>query len=116
FEIGYRGIDTAQLYKNEKVIGNFIKKNEINRDEIWITSKLYPKNKDIINSITQSLNDLNTKYINLFLIHFPTKDVLNQWQILEEYHNKGILLNIGLSNFNIKDIEEIIKNTKVPIY
>ena len=86
---GYRSIDTASLYKCEHIIGQYLKENEINRSEIWITSKLNPKVMDknegeILESINKTLSDLNTNYLDLFLIICPIDNNINIkcWNIL----------------------------------
>ena len=89
---GYRSIDTASLYKCEHIIGQYLKENEINRSNIWITSKLNPKimdkiEGDILESINKTLLDLNTNYLDLFLIHCPSNDNninIKCWNILEK--------------------------------
>ena len=119
---GYRSIDTASLYKNEHIIGDYIKRNEINRNDLWITSKLNPKifinsHEDIIKSINKTLIDLNTEYLDLYLIHCPKEDhIIKCWSIMEDYYKKGIFKNIGVSNFDIPHMD-IIKNfSTTPIY
>ena len=119
---GYRSIDTASLYQIEPVIGEFLSKNQINRSELWITSKLNPKtyNKtenDIRNSILKTLKDLNTNYLDLFLIHKPQDDdIIKCWSIIEDFYRQGILKNIGVSNFDIHHMEQVRNFSTVPIY
>lgn len=122
FRNGYRSIDTASLYKNEKFIGNYIMKNEIPRDSIWITSKLNPRvipksETDIIDSINTTLSDLNTNYLDLYLIHAPVDEhIVKCWSILEQFKNRGILKNIGVSNFKKEHLEKISKFSTTPIF
>jgi diketogulonate reductase-like aldo/keto reductase len=120
---GYRSIDTASLYQIEPIIGEYIGKNQINRSELWITSKLNPKTyskstDDIITNIHKTLNDLNTPYLDLFLIHKPSSDqeIIKCWSILEDFYKKGIFKNIGVSNFDIYHMEIIKKFSTIPIY
>lgn len=119
---GYKSIDTARLYKNENIIGQFITENEIPRDSLWITSKLDPKimsksEDDILHSISLTLYDLNTKYLDLFLIHTPMDDhIIKCWSILEQFKLQGIFKNIGVSNFNIDQIEKIKNFSTTPIF
>jgi 2,5-diketo-D-gluconate reductase B len=118
---GYRGIDTASLYKCENLIGDYLTKNEINRNEIWVTSKLNPKVMDldeskIIESIYKTLSDLNMKYLDLFLIHCPNSNNIKCWNIIEKLKKQGIFKNIGVSNFDIKDLEEIKNFSSEPIF
>jgi diketogulonate reductase-like aldo/keto reductase len=120
---GYRSIDTASLYQIEPVIGEYLGKNEINRSELWLTSKLNPKTyskgkDDIISSIKKTLNDLNTSYLDLYLIHKPPADdqIIKCWSVLEEFHRQGIIRNIGVSNFDIHHMETIKNFSTIPIY
>ena len=120
---GYNSIDTASLYKCEHLIGQFLKKNEINRSDIWITSKLNPKIMDksegeILASIYKTLSDLNTDYLDLFLIHCPTNENTNIkcWNIIETLYKNGIFRHIGVSNFSVEYLEQIKHFSSTPIY
>jgi diketogulonate reductase-like aldo/keto reductase len=119
---GYRSIDTAALYQVEPIIGDFIGKNQINRSEIWMTSKLNPKiysksEEDIRESIRKTLRDLNTNYLDLYLIHKPQDEyIIKCWSVLEEFYNQGIFKNIGVSNFDIHHMKMISNFSNVPIY
>lgn len=110
---GYCAIDTASLYNNQKIIGDFLSENEINRDYLWITSKLPPKiisknENEIIENITKTMSDLETKYLDLFLLHSPVKDQNTKaWTIIEGFHHQGYLKNIGVSNYDVNDLKEI---------
>ena len=120
--IGYRSIDTACLYKNETLIGNYITKNDIPRKSIWLTSKLSPKiipksESEIIKSILTTLTDLNTDYLDLYLIHAPIDThIIKCWSILERFKSEGIFKNIGVSNFNICQLQQITDFSTVPIF
>ena len=119
---GYRSIDTASLYQIEPTIGEFLLKNQINRSDIWITSKLNPKtylksSEDIKASIIKTLTDLNTDYLDLFLIHKPQDDcIIKCWSVIEEFYRQGIFRNIGVSNFDIHHMDIIRNFSTVPIY
>ncbi len=120
---GYRSIDTASLYKCEHLIGHFLKENEINRSDIWITSKLNPKimeknEGEILESINKTLKDLNTDYLDLFLIHCPTNEETNIkcWNIIEKLYKNGTFRHIGVSNFSVEHLEQIKNFSSTPIY
>jgi diketogulonate reductase-like aldo/keto reductase len=120
---GYKSIDTASLYKCEHLIGNFLKENEINRSDIWITSKLNPKVMDkseseILESINKTLTDLGTTYVDLFLIHCPSNNINNIkcWNIVEKLCKNGTFRNIGVSNFSVEHLEEIRVFSSTPIF
>lgn len=126
--IGYRHIDTAQAYENETGIGLGIKKNGINRNELFITSKIKAEYKDFdsaYNSILESLNRLQTDYIDLMIIHSPQpwtefrgsnryfKENIFVYKALEKAYNEGKVKAIGVSNFLIDDLTNILKNSTI---
>ena len=118
---GYNSIDTASLYKCEHIIGQYLKENEINRNNIWITSKLNPKimdknEGDILESINKTLKELDTNYLDLFLIHCPTSNNIKCWSIIEQLYKNGTFRNIGVSNFSVEHLEEIKNFSSTPIY
>lgn len=121
---GYRSIDTASLYQIEPVIGEYMGKNQINRSELWMTSKLNPKTytkskDDISASIQKTLADLNTQYLDLYLIHKPPADdnqIVKCWSVMEDFYHKGIIRNLGVSNFDISHMETIKQFSTIPIY
>ena len=114
-DIGYRHIDTADGYDNHQKVAQGIKKSELNRDELFITSKIKPENlhyEDIKKDVKRFLNELDIKYLDLLLIHWPNKDIPLEESLkaLKEIKDKGLVRNIGVSNFTInhlKDAEEI---------
>lgn len=120
--VGYRSIDTACLYNNETFIGNYITKNEIPRDSLWLTSKLSPKiipksESEIIKSILSTLTELNTDYLDLYLIHAPIDaHIVKCWSILEQFKREGVFKNIGVSNFNIAQLQKITEFSTTPIF
>ncbi len=123
FNNGYQSIDTASLYKCEHFIGHFLKENEINRSDVWITSKLNPKVMDksegvILESIYKTLSDLNTNYLDLFLIHCPNNEDINIkcWNIIEKLYKNGTFRHVGVSNFSVEHLEQIKNFSSTPIY
>lgn len=122
FDSGYRAIDTALLYNNQQIIGEFLGQNQLNRNEIWITSKLPPKiismtENDIINSVVKTFDDLRTPYVDLYLLHCPVKDHNTKaWSVIEGFHRQGYLRNIGVSNYDINDIKEISNFSTTSIF
>ena len=110
-EKGYRHIDTAQIYANEAGVGRAIKACKIPRNELFITSKVWVKQfgyKKTLKSIDESLEKLQTDYIDLMLLHRPYFDYLNAWKALEKALSDGKVKAIGLSNFTIKQTSEIL--------
>ena len=101
-EVGYRSIDTAQVYGNEEAVGNAIKKSGIDRKEFFITTKVWISNSGYEKakaSIEESLKKLQTDYIDLLLIHQPFGDYYGTYRTMEEYYKAGKLRAIGVSNF-----------------
>ena len=101
-DVGYRLIDTAQGYGNERAVGSAIRKSSVPREEIFLTTKLwiagfgYEKAKEAIQG---SLDRLGLDYIDLLLIHHPFNDVYGTWRAMSEFYNAGKIRAIGISNF-----------------
>ena len=115
-ETGYRLIDTAASYMNEIAVGNAIKKSNVPREDLFITSKLWVQHTGYENtklSFEKSLEKLQLDYLDLYLIHQPYGDVHGSWRAMEEYYNNGKLKAIGISNFNPHHIDALLKTAKV---
>ncbi|PID97930.1 MAG: oxidoreductase [Actinobacteria bacterium] len=114
--LGYRHIDTAQMYGNEAEIGRAIRDSDVPRHHLFITSKLnnpFHEPDPARQSLTRTLNDLRTDYVDLFLIHWPVPmhyggDLLMPWRVLEEFYESGKARAIGVSNFQIPHLEQIL--------
>ena len=114
-ELGYRLIDTARMYGNEKIVGKAIKKSKIPREELFITTKVYGPDRGYEKTkraIENSLENLGLDYIDLMLIHEPYKEALEMYKALEEAKKEGKIKSIGISNFNKKLYLEFIKQCK----
>ena len=115
-ESGYRHIDTASFYKNEKGIGKAVKESGISRDEIFITSKVwiddlgYERTKA---SFEQSLEALQTDYLDLYLIHWPRPLAAESWKVLEELYREGRVRSIGVSNYTPAYLEDLIGKSEI---
>ena len=128
-KLGYRHIDTAEAYGNEGEVGLGIKESGIPREEIFLTTKLVAEAKDYETAkkyIEESLNELDCDYIDLMIIHSPQPWAyvnqsdnryelgnLEAWKALEEYYKLGKIKAIGVSNFQINDLKNIIENTEI---
>ncbi len=121
-DLGYRLIDTAIYYRNEAVIGKAVKESGLDRSEFFITSKIpadkeYTKNNDrVIHYVDKSLKELDMKYIDLYLIHFPLEsdeDNLRVWRVLETFVERGLIKSIGVSNFNENQLAYLIKHATI---
>lgn len=115
-ETGYRHIDTAAVYRNEKGIGEAVKESGIPREEIFITSKLWNSDQAYENTLTafdQSLNRLQTDYLDLYLIHWPVPGKYKEsWKALESLCRNGKAKSIGVSNFMQHHLEDLMLDSE----
>jgi diketogulonate reductase-like aldo/keto reductase len=112
-EEGFRHIDTATLYGNEKYVGKAIKVSEIPREEIFITSKVWDTDQGFEKTqkaFEKSLKKLNLDYLDLYLIHWPRELRNETWRALEKIYDEGKARAIGVANFWNHHIKEIFKN------
>ena len=111
FKRGYRHIDTAHIYGNEKGVGAAVKKSGIPREQFFITTKLwigdFGEGKSL-REVDEMLKRLDTNYIDLLLLHWPKGDYIGAYKDMEKAYNQGKVRSIGLSNFTEKQIEEIM--------
>ncbi|MDO5747418.1 MAG: aldo/keto reductase [Actinomycetaceae bacterium] len=122
-DLGIRHIDTAQMYRNEKEVGQGIRRSGIERSQIFLTTKLNNSNHlqdDARRSIEQSLVDLGVDYVDLFLIHWPLPtlydgDYVSTWKTMLDFEKEGLAKAVGVSNFQIDHLQKIIQETgRVP--
>ena len=116
FKLGYRHIDTAHLYGNEKGVGEAIRKSGLPRDQIFLTSKIWHNEcgEGITSkAIDRMLKRLKLDYVDLLLIHWPVGDYVGAWKDMEKAVQEGKLKSIGLSNFHGKYLEDILKVAKI---
>ncbi|KAH9631396.1 hypothetical protein HF086_012184 [Spodoptera exigua] len=130
-EAGYRHIDTAAVYGDEEQVGqgiaDAIAKGIVTRDQLFITTKLWNDKHardQVVPALKESLSRLGLEYVDLYLIHFPisTKadgspdniDYLDTWKGMEEAKQLGLTTSIGVSNFNISQIDRLLSNSNVP--
>lgn len=119
-KLGFRHVDTAQIYKNEASVGDVIAKSGIARGDIFLTTKVWVdqyRHDDFIKSVDESLTKLKTDYVDLLLLHWPKSDVPLAERIgaLNEVHKAGKVRNIGVSNFNVALMDEAVKLSDAPI-
>lgn len=124
--IGYRHVDTAKAYRNEKAVGKAIKDSGLNREDIFVTSKLPAEIKgyDVtLKAFNETMSDLGLDYLDLYLIHAPwpwdkmgkdcTKENIESWKAMEVLYKEGKIRSIGVSNFSPKDIQAILDNCDI---
>lgn len=118
-ELGFRHIDSAEAYQNEEGTGKGIKASGIAREELFVTTKLFPgfaqwgapekDYKQTIENLKNQLQQLQLDYVDLYLIHAPLSELrLEQWKALIELKKQGLTKHIGVSNFNEQHINEIL--------
>ncbi|MDU7476280.1 MAG: aldo/keto reductase [Paenibacillus macerans] len=113
---GYRSIDTAALYRNEEGVGQAVKEameeNGLTRDQLFITSKVWNSDQgyeSTLQAFETSLSKLNLGYIDLFLVHWPVKGKYKDtWRALEKIYAEGKVRAIGVSNFQIHHLEDLL--------
>ncbi|ORB71721.1 aldo/keto reductase [Mycobacterium scrofulaceum] len=118
-EIGYRHIDTAEMYGNEREVGQGIREAGLDRADVFITSKLnngFHKPDDARRAFDKTLEALRSDYVDLFLIHWPLPtlydgDFVSTWKVLEEFARDGRARSIGVSNFQVAHLERLAKET-----
>lgn len=114
-KVGFRGIDTAQSYFNEEEVGDAIKECGVNREELFITTKIWIDNYGYENckkSVYESLKKLKTDYIDLILLHQPFSDYYGAYRALEDLYEEGIIKAIGVSNFYSDRLSDICLKEK----
>jgi 2,5-diketo-D-gluconate reductase A len=121
-EVGYRHIDTAEMYGNEKGVGEGIRASGLDRSEVFVTSKLnngYHRPDDARAAFDETLGALGFDYVDLFLIHWPLPtryggDFVSTWKVLEEFYRQGRARSIGVSNFQTQHLRRLAAETEVP--
>ena len=111
FKLGYRHVDTAHAYQNERGVGQAVKESGLPREEIWITTKLWPSEYGegkTAKAIDKMLERLQTDYIDLLLLHQQFGDYLGAWKDMEKAVAESKVKSIGLSNFESERLEEVL--------
>lgn len=112
-QCGYRLIDTANAYVNEKAVGRAMKRSGLNREEIFLETKLWPSFYEQDDAVDKTLARLDTDYIDLLLIHQPAGNYIAGYRQMEKAYKEGKVRAIGLSNFNESQIREILEICEV---
>ena len=114
-QVGYRHIDTAEMYGNERGVGEAVAASGLDRDEVYITSKLnngVHRPDDARRAFDATLSELGFDFVDLFLIHWPLPtlydgDYVSTWKTLESFHQDGRAHSIGVSNFQVDHLERL---------
>src|SRR2546421_9414452 len=107
-EVGYRHIDTAQAYGNEESVGQGLRESGIPREQVFITTKFFPARKDPVAEVERSLQRLGVDYVDLYIIHWPEGGPTWAWHGMERARELGHARSIGVSNFDVDELEQVI--------
>jgi diketogulonate reductase-like aldo/keto reductase len=113
-EAGYRHIDTAQAYENERSVGRAIADSGVPRDEIFITTKFHPGRKDPVAEAQRSLERLGVDAVDLYIIHWPQGGPTWAWDGMQRAREEGYARSIGVSNFSVADIDAVLEVADAP--
>jgi 2,5-diketo-D-gluconate reductase A len=106
-ELGYRHIDTAQAYGNEEMVARGIRESGVAREEIFITTKFFPRREDSFAEAERSLERLGVDHVDLYIVHWPEGGPTWAWPGMERAKEAGYARSIGVSNFGVDELEEL---------
>ena len=107
-EAGYRHIDTAQAYGNERSVGRVLRDSGVPREEVFITTKFFPRHQDPAAEAERSLERLGVEFVDLYIIHWPEGGPTWAWDGMQRARESGHARSIGVSNFSIAELDELI--------
>jgi 2,5-diketo-D-gluconate reductase A len=113
---GYRLIDTAIAYRNERAVGRGIRGSGVAREEIFLTTKLWASHYRYEKAgvaIAESVERLGSGYLDLMLLHQPVGDIAGAWRAMEEAVDQGLVRSIGVSNFTVSDLEDLLPRARI---
>jgi 2,5-diketo-D-gluconate reductase A len=108
-ELGYRHIDTAQAYRNERSVGKALRESGVPREEIYLTTKFYPGGKDAEVEAQRSLERMGVDYVDLYIIHWPQGGPTWAWDGMQRAQAAGYARSIGVSNFSVPELDALIE-------
>ncbi|WP_281503682.1 aldo/keto reductase [Ectobacillus sp. JY-23] len=116
-EVGYRAIDTAAIYENESGVGEALRESGVARNDVFLTTKLWNADQgyeSTLRAFDESLRKLGTDYIDLYLVHWPVKGkYVDTYRAMERLYRDGRVRAIGVSNFHIHHLEELLANCEI---
>ena len=107
-ELGYRHIDTAQAYGNERSVGRALRDSGVPREDVFITTKFYPGRKDAEAEAQRSLERLGVDQVDLYIVHWPQGGPTWAWDGMQRAHGSGYARSIGVSNFSVAELDELL--------
>jgi len=107
-ELGYRHIDTAQAYGNEESVGQGLRESGVPREDVFITTKFFPRHRDPVAEAERSLRRLGVDQVDLYIIHWPQGGPTWAWPGMEQARERGYARSIGVSNFDVEELEQVI--------
>jgi len=112
-ELGYRHIDTAQAYGNERSVGRALRASGIPREEVFITTKFYPRRKDPAAEAARSVERLGVEPVDLYIIHWPEGGPTWAWPGMERAREQGYARSIGVSNFSLAELDQLLAGAQI---
>ena len=113
-EAGYRHVDTAQAYGNEDSVGRGLRESGVPREEVFVTTKFFPRRHDPVAELDGSLRRLGLEYVDLYIVHWPAGGPLWAWPGMERAHELGYTRSIGVSNFDTREIDDLLQKAERP--
>lgn len=112
-QCGYRMVDTANAYMNEKAVGRAIRRSGVNREEIFVSTKLWPTVYEDDNAVDETLKRLGLDYVDLLFIHQPAGNYMAGYRQMEKAYKEGKIKAIGISNFHDEKLRDILENAQI---
>lgn len=112
-QCGYRMVDTANAYMNEKAVGRAIRRSGMNREEIFVSTKLWPTVYEDDNAVDETLKRLGLDYVDLLFIHQPAGNYMAGYRQMEKAYKEGKIKAIGISNFHDEKLRDILENAQI---
>jgi diketogulonate reductase-like aldo/keto reductase len=113
-EAGYRHIDTAQAYGNEDSVGRGLRESGVPREQVFVTTKFFPRRRDPVAELDGSLRRLGLEYVDLYIVHWPAGGPLRAWPGMERALELGHTRSIGVSNFDARQIDDLLQKAERP--
>jgi diketogulonate reductase-like aldo/keto reductase len=113
-QAGYRHVDTAQAYGNERSVGRALRDSGVSREDVFVTTKFYPGRRDPEEELQRSLERLGVDAVDLYIVHWPQGGPTWAWDGMQRAHERGFARSIGVSNFSASDLDAVLRVADVP--